>query len=193
MTRFHRLQLGLALLATAGLIVPPAAWAQGGNNDAQAATPAATEEGNRTPSIIDVAMSSEGSFEGVLVDEQGNPIDAAVIAMYRGEEMVAELTTGAEGRFASSGLPAGVYRVVSPQGEATFRLWSHDAAPPTAVTTAVLVNSSGVARAQMGILDPVGTSLILLGITSVVLAAVTLGEVDSLQNDIDDINDLLSP
>jgi hypothetical protein len=193
MTRFHRLQLGLALLATAGLIVPPAAWAQGDGNDTQAATPAAAEEGNRTTGIIDVAMSGEGSSEGVLVDEQGNPIDAAIIAMYRGEEMVAEMTTDAEGRFGSSSLPAGVYRVVSPQGEATFRLWSHDAAPPTAITTAVLVNSSGVARAQLGILDPVGTSLILLGVTSVVLAAVTLGEVDSLEDDIDDINDLLSP
>lgn len=192
MTRFHRLQLALALVAAVGTIVPPAAWAQGGSNESQALTPV-PDEGESESGIIDVAMSEQGAFSGVLVDEQGNPIEAAAIKMYRGEEMVAELTTDVEGRFASQGLTASVYRVVSPQGEGTFRLWSHDAAPPTAITNAVLVNSSGVARAQLGILDPVGTSLILLGVTSVVLAAVSLGEVDSLQDDIDDLNDQLSP
>lgn len=193
MTRLYRLQLQMALLATATLIASPAALAQGTPETPPAPMPAPSEESARTNTIIDVAMSSDGSFEGVLVDDQGMPLDAAVVTMYRGEEQVAEMTTDAEGRFRSNGLPAGVYRVVSPQGEGTFRLWSHEAAPPTAITSAVLVNSSSAMRAQFGILDPVGTSLILLGVASVVLSAITLGEVNQAQDDIDDINDLLSP
>ena len=193
MTRFYRLQLQLASLAAAILIASPAAMAQGITNDARTPIPDQEEAGGRTNAIVDVAMSSDGSFEGVLVDDQGNPVDAAVVTMFRGDEQVAAMTTDAEGRFSSNGLQAGVYRVASPQGEGTFRLWSHDAAPPTAITSAVLVNSSSVMRAQFGILDPVGTSLILLGVTTVVLSAITLGEVNDAQNDIDDINQKLSP
>jgi hypothetical protein len=193
MTRFHRVQLALAFMAAAGLIVPQAALAQGGTQEPQAAPAAPPQVEERAAIVVDVALSTEGRFEGVLLDEQGNPVEAAGIVIYRGEEIIAELTTDAEGRFSSSGLQAGVYRIASAQGEGMFRAWSHDAAPPTAVTSAVLVNSSDVARAQFGVLDPVGTSLILLGVTTVVLSAITLGEVEDTQDDIDDLEDLVSP
>lgn len=193
MTRIHRIQLALAMTAAVSLMVPSSAWAQDDTGETEIVTETPADNDAPASEIVDVALSSDGRFEGVLVDDQGNPVEAAAITMYLRDEVVAELTTDAEGRFSSSGLQAGVYRVASAQGESMFRLWSHEAAPPTAVTSALLVNSSDVARAQFGLLDPVNTSLIILGVGSVVLSAITLGEVDDTQDDIDDIKDILSP
>ncbi len=47
------------------------------------------------------------------------------------------------------------------------------------------VPDKDVVRGQFGYLDPVNTSLILLGITGVVLGAVAVNEINDLQDDVD--------
>lgn len=172
----HSLAKALAFVACAGMLSPAGLIA----------APPEKESGQATAArgIMDVALASGGVFHGQLVDGQGHQIGEAVVKLVRNEKMVAETVADDQGRFEFRNVRGGAYVVQTPRGSFPVRAWSEGTAPPAARPAAVLVSNEAVMRGQIGYLDPVNTTSLLLGVTGVVLSGVTLSKVDGLKDDI---------
>jgi hypothetical protein len=177
---------GAAALAALGMCLPAPALA----DDAPAAKrPEAQKSAEvKAQKVKDVALTRSGTFVGRVIDNGGKPLDGVVVRLTRrGEESSAETTTDGDGRFRFAKLKGGIYQLQTPQSETTYRMWSADAAPAQALKTVVINGTGPVMRAQLGYLDPANTTAILLGAAGVTLSAITLAEVDNLQDDVDKI------
>jgi hypothetical protein len=186
MRRFMKRSRWVAALAAVGMCLPANAMA----DDAPAATPAGAKAPAeaKVQKTRDVALTKSGTFVGRVIDNAGKPLDGVVVRLTRrGEETPAETTTDAEGRFRFAKLKGGVYQLQTPQAETTYRMWTADSAPAQAMKTVVVNGAGPVMRAQLGYLDPANTTAILLGAAGVTLSAITLAQVDNLQDDVDKI------
>ncbi|QDU37823.1 hypothetical protein Mal4_21400 [Maioricimonas rarisocia] len=178
----HSFAKAAAFVACAGMLWPAGLMAA--PPEKQSGQPAAR------PDIMDVALATGGVFHGQLVDGQGQQIGEAVVKLVRDEQPVAETVADTQGRFQFRNVRGGAYVVETPRGSFPVRVWSEGTAPPAARPAAVLVSSEAVMRGQIGYLDPVNTTSLLLGVTGVVLSSVTLSKVNDLE---DDIRKLRSP
>ncbi len=129
---------------------------------------------------MDVVLDA-GHVKGQYVNTQGAALEGAtVIAGQRGIE-VARTTTNANGQFRLA-LRPGIYDLTVGAKTETIRVWSADAAPPAARSTATLVEGSTV-RGQNGpLIDPVAAAAIAIGTTGVVLGAVALDRANNNQS-----------
>ena len=178
----HPVAKVLAFVACAGMLSPAGLMA----------APPRQSSGQTTASrgIMDVALASGGVFDGQLVDPQGRQIGEAVVKLVRNGQVLAETVADAQGRFQFQNVRGGAYLVETPRGTFPVRLWSEGTAPPAARPAAVFVSSDAVMRGQIGYLDPVNTTTLLLGISGVVVSSVTLSKVNDLE---DEVNRLRSP
>jgi hypothetical protein len=186
MRRFMKRSRWAAALAALGTCLPANAMAEEARSSkpAEAAAPSET----KPQTVKDVALTKSGNFVGRVIDKAGKPLDGVVVRLTRrGEETAAETTTDSDGRFQFAKLKGGVYQLQTPQSETVYRMWSADAAPAQALKTVVVNGTGPVMRAQLGYLDPANTTAILLGVAGVTLSAITLAEVDNLQDDVDKI------
>lgn len=186
MRRFLKRSRWVAALAAFGTCLPANAMA----DDAPVAKKAATRDvrEEKEQKVKDVALTRSGTFAGRVIDNNGKPLDGVIVRLTRrGEESSAETTTDSDGRFRFAKLKGGVYQLQTPQSESTYRMWSADAAPAQALKTVVVNGTGPVMRAQLGYLDPANTTAILLGAAGVTLSAITLAQVDNLQDDVDKI------
>jgi hypothetical protein len=94
------------------------------------------------PVVSDVALQSGNVLQGQVVDSQGRPVAGAPISLIDRQKEVAKATTAADGTFQVSGVRGGVYRVVTLQGDGTYRAWPQEAAPPSAKPKIVLTQNS---------------------------------------------------
>jgi hypothetical protein len=104
------------------------------------AAPAAT--------ISDVALSEGSVLRGQVVDPQGAPLRNQPVAVRQLERTVATTRTDLDGRFSVSGLPGGVYQIITPDGFGVFRLWAPRTAPPAAQQAALIVAGQQMVRGQ---------------------------------------------
>lgn len=154
--------------AAVGLLVP--------------ALPSAVQASQTQSLIRDVALSTDGAFQGQYIGSDGLPVSAAAVVVRANDEIIAESITDGEGRFAIAALPPGVYEVSVGNTTQAIRVWSHVAAPPTAATAALI--SQPVVRAQYGGGEDLG---MLFGIAGITLGTVALVQVHNLSNRVDDI------
>ena len=150
---------------------------------------------------VDVKLAG-GALRGRLVDGAGAPIANAPVAIHRpGEaEPAVKTVSAADGSFTLAGAPRGEARVVTARGSQAVRVWD-GAAPPKALDTLALVAVDPAVRGNYGLFcDPALNLSMALGATAVVLSAVTLGQIDDLEDDndrifdeLDDIRDFVSP
>ncbi|MCO6045400.1 hypothetical protein NG895_15935 [Aeoliella sp. ICT_H6.2] len=127
-----------AAIACLGMIMPTAAMS---------AEPAAPQ----VPSL-DVALGQGGVFRGQVVNAQGvAQAHKQVALMYQGREVV-RTVTDERGVFAAQGLRGGQYQLVTEGQAAPFRLWSANAAPPTARPSALIIADQGIVNGQFGTL-----------------------------------------
>lgn len=135
--RIKTMQRVAAAIACFGMIVPTAALS------VEVAPPAATGS-------LDVALGQGGVFRGQVVDAQGAArAEAEVALMYQGRQVV-RTVTDERGVFAAQGLRGGQYQLVTEGQVAPFRLWTAEAAPPTARPAALIVADSTVVNGQYG-------------------------------------------
>ena len=97
---------------------------------------------------MNLKLTANGTLNGVVVDTQGKPTQTTVVVRFNGVP-VARAHTNSSGRFAVSGVRAGVHQIQAGTNHSVVRLWSAKAAPTSAKTAAVLV-SNNVVRAQCG-------------------------------------------
>lgn len=105
----------------------------------------------KAPSL-DVALGEGGVFRGQIVNAQGvAQVNKPVALMYQGREVV-RTVTDERGVFAAQGLRGGQYQLVTEGQNAPFRLWSANAAPPTARPAALIIADKDIVNGQFGTL-----------------------------------------
>ncbi len=68
------------------------------------------------------SQSSTGTIQGIVTDPAGPAVEGATVAVLNESQIVKKATTGADGKFVISGLPAGTYKVqFSAPGFSTFQ------------------------------------------------------------------------
>ncbi len=91
--------------------------------------------------IEDVALGDQQSFEGVVVDENGQPRVATEVVVTQLGREVARTTTDELGGFSFRGLRSGLHLAKAGQGAGLYRIWATGTAPPNARSKATLVDS----------------------------------------------------
>lgn len=147
------LSMSMAWLATAALCVPQLAFAQ---------TPGSK------PEIADVALRDGGVLLGQLVNTEGVALAGARVALRSGDRELGAGTTDQNGYFAFSGLRTGVYQLATAEGQATYRAWTAQAAPPGVQPGALLVAGNGAVRGQYR--PDVGKWLLVGGLVAAAIA-----------------------
>ncbi len=168
------------VLAVAGLVLPATAGAKAAESSA----------------FVDVALGSNGSLNGQLVDDAGNGVPGrAIEATAAGEQTpAAQTVTDNSGRFRLAGLRGGVYQVASADTTQLARLWAANTAPPAAGGEMMMVAGRSTVRSQGTLGGSMGnlgawTNLGMIGVsaTAVTLSAVSISEMNRLHNKIDNL------
>ncbi len=156
-------------LAVAGLVMPPAGHVSAADSPAsqtQAASP-------QTP-LADVALTSDNFLQGQLLDRQGAPKAATKVRLTSGAKVLSETVTDPQGAFRIPVERGGVYALSDGEASALVRVWTHDAAPPSAKTAILMVSDPELARGNLGRggLDTVIGWAAIIGVTSAIIWAI---------------------
>lgn len=185
---FKLVRSAAVILATVGVVLPLPS--------VQAAESTQKTRQSSAPVAADVSKSVDGSFVGRIVDHTGAISEDSEVIVRQGKTEVARVRTDKEGLFSVQNLKSGTYQVSSGTTEGYFRVWNEDSAPPTARKNALIVLGHNGARGQYANCDecPPGgwfgfrsidptIALMTAGIVAaVVLSAITLSKVNSLEN-----------
>lgn len=182
MNTWKRLQHALALVAGITLMLPGLAWTE----DSTASPPVAKAAKLIVP---DVMLNSDGSFKGTLVDGAKNPLTKTPVMLKKDGKLITTVVTNEKGAYTLPSLKPGAYQLEILKQTVAVRLWKPAAAPPKAMKQLDMayVPDASVVRGQLGYLDPVETSLLILGVTGVVLGGVAIAELNGLEDDIDQL------
>ncbi len=174
---------GMAVsLATFGMMVPQTRLLA--DTQQPKAPISRTSQVTRVPDLL---LTAGGTMSGRVCDHTGKVLDGAKVVLKQNNKEIAQTVTNDEGLYSFKNLKGGLYQVTSGNTDGVFRVWTEKTAPPTAKEHALLVMGENGARGQFGSVDP---TLILLTagvIASVVLSAILLGQVNSLDNKVDKI------
>ena len=146
-----------------------------------AANPQLAAGAGLSPAIRDVALQTGGVMHGQVVDAQGNPCDQVTVRVVRTADAtpLAIVQTDSQGRFAVNGLSGGVYRVETPAGASMYRLWAPNTAPPSATTSALVMQGDPTIRGNLGGLGWFGWTLIGLGVAAAIAIPLALDDDDA--------------
>ncbi len=185
-----KLVRGVAVvLATLGVVGPfPAIQAAEANQKASRAAVATV--------AADVSQSANGVFAGRVVDHTGAVVENADVVVRQGATEVARSHTDTDGMFSVKNLKPGTYQVSSGTTEGHFRVWNEKSAPPSARKNALIVLGHNGTRGQYAncdecppggwcgwrSLDPTICLLTAGVVAAVVLSALTLSKVNSLES-----------
>lgn len=143
-----------ASLAVLGLCLPQVAFA---------------ESAPATPAVVDVAMADGGVLHGQVVDlQKGGAANVPVTVRTQGND-VAKTTTQKDGRFTVQGLRGGVYQVAAGQGQGVYRLWTANAAPPSAQNNAVVYTQNTNGKSG-GLKTFLANPIVIAGIVATAIA-----------------------
>lgn len=116
----------------------------------------------RRATVHDIRLDQRQQFHGVVVDGQGQAVKACELRLRRtaGHGDPLEARTDEHGRFVFSQVHAGTYQLETEQGVSVCRLWTADAAPPSAAPSLLVVDDPLVERGQrplgeLFVMDPV--------------------------------------
>jgi hypothetical protein len=115
---------------------------------ADAAQP--TDPAQSIPEVQDVALARGGLLNGQVVDAKGAAMKAVPVSVWFENQQVAATVTNENGQFSVNGLRGGVHQVTAAQGSGVYRLWTAEAAPPTAKAGNVVVPGQTIVRGQNG-------------------------------------------
>jgi hypothetical protein len=149
---------GAIVLACFGMIVPERVLA---------ATPTSPQ-----PLVHDVALGTNGTLSGQVVDSQGLPLAGTDVTVWQNENQVAAVKADVNGNFAIAGLRSGVHHVAAGQSVDVYRFWAPNTAPPAAGKQALLVGDQTVARGNFGggIIRFITNPWVLAGIVAAAIA-----------------------
>lgn len=173
---------GAALsLAAMGMLVPQA--------------PVFAQPGKSTATIVaksDAKLAADvvllnGAFTGRVVDHTGTALKNREVVVKQGDKVVAKTVTNEKGVFSVENVRPGNYTASAGNTQGTFRVWNEKAAPPVAKGHALLVMGENGARGQFGAVDPTLLLLTAAVIASVIISAITLDKVNSVDDKVDQL------
>ncbi len=166
MKHVSRIMLWLAVI---GLVVP-----QVGQVSAADATSLNAPKASRQVTLVDVALTKDSALQGQLVDRQGTPKTNTKVRLMSGANVLGEAVTDEQGAFRVDVERGGVYSLSDGQATALVRVWTHQAAPPSAKNAVLMVSDSSLTRAALGNggLDSVIGWAAIIGVTAAVIWAV---------------------
>lgn len=146
-----------------------------------AANPQLVTGAGPSPAVYDVALQAGGAMHGQVVDAQGNSCGQVTVRVVRTSDPtpLAIVQTDSQGRFAVNGLSGGVYRVETPAGASVYRLWAPNTAPPSATTSALVMQGDPTIRGNLGGLGFFGWTLIGLGVAAAIAIPLALDDDDA--------------
>jgi hypothetical protein len=100
--------------------------------------------------VIDFALAPGGLLSGQVVDAAGAPLAGAPVSVWHENHQVVQTVSDQHGQFSVAGLRGGVHQVVAGQNQGVYRLWTAQAAPPSAQKGTILLGNSPVVRGQNG-------------------------------------------
>lgn len=112
-------------------------------------TPQSQQAPGAVASIIDVQLSHANVFHGQVVNGQGVPQAGKDIQLLAGGRVVSQATTTADGRFAVKVSQGGIYVLKDQHAASVLRVWTAEAAPPSASNSVLMVSDQQVARANL--------------------------------------------
>jgi hypothetical protein len=142
-------------LATLGLCLPSVVFA--------APAPA-------TPPVVDIAMADGGVLHGQVVDLQKGGAAGMPVTVRTQNNEVAKTTTQKDGRFTIQGLRGGVYQVAAGQGQGVFRVWTANAAPPSAQPRAIVYTQNVDNGNSGGLKTFLANPIVIAGIVATAIA-----------------------
>ena len=161
-----RIMLWLALV---GLVMPQVSYVSAAD-----ATGLKPQGAPQQSSLVDVALTQDSILKGQLVDRQGAPRAKAKVRLMSGANVLGETVTDEQGVFQVKVDRGGIYTLQDGQASALVRVWTHQAAPPSAKTAVLMVSDSGLTRAALGDggLDSAIGWAAIIGVTAAVIWAV---------------------
>ena len=135
--------------------------------------------------IVDVALQEDGIIRGRVLHIDGSPIDGSRVVLKKGDRIVAAVISEADGQFQIKGLTSGVYQIETPTGQGVYRFWTSDAAPPSAMTHALLVSKEPVLRGQFRMFTPGETLALAIGAAGLGVGIVALDKVNDQESKLD--------
>ncbi len=159
----------LLWLATWGMIAPQLSLAATGNPTAD------PHRGGTPPRVVDVALNEHSVLSGQLVDAQGVGKHDCRVRVLSGEQVIGEALTDYRGTFSISVPRGGVYTLSDGEATALVRVWTAQAAPPSAKPSVLMVSDPELARGRLGRggLDTLLGWAAVIGVTAAVVWAVT--------------------
>ncbi len=108
--------------------------------------PALAEAAN----ILDVALGKGGTFQGRLLDSDGQPVANRVVSVEQGKRAIKSVTNK-NGVFSVSGLRGGGYQFTGTDGSRqSYRLWAHGTQPPSAQSGSLLLYAEAEEKGGQG-------------------------------------------
>lgn len=144
----------MTALATLGLCLPAVA-------DSPKPTP---------PAVVDIAMADGGVLHGQVVDLQGTNTTGVPVTVRDQNQQIVRTTTAKDGRFTVQGLRGGVYQVAAGEGQGVYRLWTAQAAPPSAQKSAIVYTQNGGGMGAGGLKMFLANPLVVAGIVATAVA-----------------------
>lgn len=141
MRSFRYLKAFAVTVATCGLMLPA---------DVLAGEPsqASKTQDRKSPAIVDIAISPDGTVSGQVVDPQGRGQTGTTVSVRQGGREAARVLTDERGVFAIDHVRPGVYQVVAKEGYGLFRFWAPRTAPPAAKKKVLIVPGHVIVRGQ---------------------------------------------
>ena len=127
--------------------------------------------------IPDVALQNGGVIDGVFVSPNGHKRGGSIVRVISRGELKAQTTTDKNGRFRVENLRGGIYQFQTEKGVSTVRVWTVQAAPPSAARQLLIVDQGDVVRGLWGdhshggqIMNALSNPIVLAGIVAVAVA-----------------------
>jgi hypothetical protein len=155
-------------LALVGLLLPPVRQVSAA--DRTASPPNVSPQAQ----LVDIALTSNNLLKGQLVDRQGVAKANTKVQLSAGSEVVAEGISDQEGAFRIAVERGGVYTLSDGETSALVRVWTLQAAPPSAKPAVLMVSDPELTRGALGGggMDAVIGWAAIIGVTAAVIWAV---------------------
>jgi hypothetical protein len=160
-----RIMLWLALV---GLLLPPVGQVSAA--DRSASSPTISPQAH----LVDIALTSNNLLQGQLVDRQGVAKANTKVQLSAGTEVLAEGISDQQGAFRIPVERGGVYTLSDGEASALVRVWTHEAAPPSAQPAVLMVSDPELTRGALGRggMDTVIGWAAIIGVTAAVIWAI---------------------
>lgn len=128
--------------------------------------------------IVDVSLTQNNLLRGQVVNGQGAPKAKSEVTLASGGALVARGVTNEQGHFALKVEKGGIYALSEGETAALVRVWTSQAAPPSANHGVLMVSDQNVTRAALGGAS-IGTIVGIAAVVGIVTAVVVVAADDA--------------